>query len=322
GDNKIKNIMNMLIFTYDHFSFAGSLYSTSQAWHVRMPRNIEALYGSCLTIPCSFDYYRYPPKRPDRVVWYQYQSMGYPLVYDNWYPNDVISIYKERTQALTSTYGKTCTLHIKTVNWNDHRQVLFPWVDPENVGRSTHAFYETTVTIEVCISMLLNMFSWFYISSVAQPEAPTIMITGFPSTVRCTASYTCSNNRPSLTWNYANMPVSSNTVKESGKTMWTTVSTLTFTPSAKDHGHHLTCFARFDGGQTQEKITTGLFSMRFIRLIIRNCFPTVLKELPEVVIKIKKKTLKEKPQIIITRCRFPFKVIFIPARSLFQSLIS
>ncbi|XP_035983541.1 LOW QUALITY PROTEIN: uncharacterized protein LOC105920909, partial [Fundulus heteroclitus] len=313
------------------------LYSTSQAWHVRMPRNIEALYGSCLTIPCSFDYYRNPPRRPDRVVWYQYQSMGYPSVYDNSYPNNVISIYKGRTQALTSTYGKTCTLHIEPVNWNDHRQVLFPWVDPENVGRSTYAFYETTVTIEV----------------VAQPEAPTIMITGerivgssvtvqcstyhtcsrypptlsfnkaltnthvsqetykitltgtlvldrdhqtvectarhtggriarssetldaqcsflpltisptsseylegFPSTVRCTASYTCSNNRPSLTWNYANMPVSSNTVKESGRTMWTTVSTLTFTPSAKDHGHHLTCFARFDGGQTQEKSIT------------------------------------------------------------------
>uniref|UniRef100_A0A3Q2PZB6 Ig-like domain-containing protein n=1 Tax=Fundulus heteroclitus TaxID=8078 RepID=A0A3Q2PZB6_FUNHE len=289
-----------------------SLYSTSQAWHVRMPRNIEALYGSCLTIPCSFDYYRYPPKRPDRVVWYQYQSMGYPLVYDNWYPNDVISIYKERTQALTSTYGKTCTLHIKTVNWNDHRQVLFPWVDPENVGRSTHAFYETTVTIEVVGMFSVQTLNTSSFLPLTISPTSSEYLEGFPSTVRCTASYTCSNNRPSLTWNYANMPVSSNTVKESGKTMWTTVSTLTFTPSAKDHGHHLTCFARFDGGQTQEKSITISVKSEYQSLFL----------LPEVVIKIKKKTLKEKPQIIITRCRFPFKVIFIPARSLFQSLIS
>lgn len=123
------------------------LLCSSLAWHVQMPRHIVALKGSCLVIPCSFDYYQYLPTRPERVVWYQYVSRGYPLVYDDWYPNYVIDIFKEKTYV--STYGKKCTLRIDPVTWSHHRQKIYPWVDPENVGRSTYKFYETTVTIEV-----------------------------------------------------------------------------------------------------------------------------------------------------------------------------
>ncbi|MEQ2227223.1 hypothetical protein ILYODFUR_035610 [Ilyodon furcidens] len=338
-----------------HFCLLGSLYSGSQAWEVKMPRHIKGLLGSCLVIPCSFDYYRYPPTRADRVVWYQYVSRGYPLVYDNQYPNDVISIYKGRTKVTTSKYQKTCTLEITRVNWNDHRQKLYPWVDPENVGRSTYKFYETTVTIEVVeepkapkititgerkvgnsvtvqcsvehtcstnpptlssnIALKNNrvthtqlfdgtkttLTSTFVIerdsqvvectahhpggkrakcSEILNAECSFLPLTlspisneyleGSPSTVKCTASYTCSNNVPTLTWNYANMPATTDTV--SGHPMQKIVSTLTFTSSAKDHGNYLTCFARFTRGQTEEKsiriwvkrITTSAIKIIFI----------------------------------------------------------
>ncbi|XP_015254782.1 PREDICTED: sialoadhesin-like [Cyprinodon variegatus] len=174
-----------------HLCILGSLYCTSQAWEIKMPRHIKGLLGSCLTIPCSFDYYRYPPKRADRVVWYQYVSRGYPLVYDKWYPNDVIPLYKGRTSVLGNR--KSCSLKIDTVKWNDHRQKLYPWVDPENIGRSTYAFYETTVTIEV----------------IDSPKAPEITITGERKagntvTVKCSAEHTCSTNRLDL---YLNIPL-------------------------------------------------------------------------------------------------------------------
>ncbi|KAM4735172.1 uncharacterized protein FYW61_005721 isoform 2-T2 [Anableps anableps] len=325
-----------------HFCFLGSLYSVTQAWHVNVPRNIKGLLGSCLVIPCNFDYYRYPPKRANRVVWYQYVSRGYPLVYDNWYPNDVIPMYKGRTYVYTSSYQKTCTLRIKDVNWNDHRQKLYPWVDPENVGRTTYAFYDTHVTIEVVekpkapeititgerkvgnsVTMQCSAdhtcstdpptFSFNIAlqdkrlthSKLSDGTSKTILtatlvlerdyqvvectvrhpggrtakrsetinakcsilplvinpmsseyLEGLPSQVSCEASYICANNLPTIRWNYANMPATSNTNKYSGGTMWKTVSTLTFTSSAKDHGNVLTCFAQFAGGQTQEKSIT------------------------------------------------------------------
>lgn len=129
---------------------AGYLFCSSQAWRVKLPSNIRGVLGSCLVIPCSFDYYQYPPRNPNRVVWYQYVSRGYPLVYDIWKPNDVIDIFNRKTsRVFISTYGKECSLKINPVKWSHHRAKIYPWVDPENVGRSTYRFFDTTVTIEV-----------------------------------------------------------------------------------------------------------------------------------------------------------------------------
>ncbi|XP_055019477.1 uncharacterized protein LOC110171494 isoform X2 [Boleophthalmus pectinirostris] len=305
------------------------------AWRVQMPRHIVALKGSCLVIPCSFDYYQNPPVNPNRVVWYQYVKRGYPLVYDDWYPDSVIPIFKGKTHVLTDR--RSCTLQIYPVTWSHHRQTLYPWVDPENVGSGTYAFYETTVTIEVvdrakkpnlmvtgvmkvgqyvkvqCTvyhschhyppSLSLNiplkdhslhqirltdgtsktMLSTLMfverdqqiVECVAKykggetekttqtlnakcsfsPLSITSMteefLEGVPSKVTCTASYTCAQNNPTLTWNYGNMEASAH-MSSSGKALWKTISTVKFISAAKDHGNDLTCYAVFTGGQRQE----------------------------------------------------------------------
>lgn len=136
------------------FSFliiSGCIFCCSQAWHVRLPSHIKGLEGSCLVIPCSFEYIQYPPNRPDRVVWYQYVSSGYPLVYDSWNPNGVINIFKGKTSREFTKFTRSndCSLRIFPLTWSHHRQKIYPWVDPENVGRSTYRFFDTTVTIEV-----------------------------------------------------------------------------------------------------------------------------------------------------------------------------
>lgn len=132
------------------FLFAGYIFCSSQAWKVEIQGNIRGLVGSCLVTPCSFDYYQWPPQKPNRVVWYQYVNHGYPLVYDNWNPNNVIDIFKGKTsRVFTSTNRKERSLKIYPVNWSHHRQKIYPWVDPENVGWRTYRFFDTTVTLEV-----------------------------------------------------------------------------------------------------------------------------------------------------------------------------
>lgn len=142
------NCFTFLIFLSHIGPLAGYMFCSSRAWYVKMPSNIKGLVDSCLVIPCSFDYNQYPPYRPDRVVWYQYVSQGYPLVYDRWYPEEVIKTFRYRTRLFSPAY-KTCSLEISRVKWSDHRQKIYPWVDPENVGKSTYRFFDTTVTIEV-----------------------------------------------------------------------------------------------------------------------------------------------------------------------------
>nr|XP_020493058.1 myelin-associated glycoprotein-like [Labrus bergylta]XP_020493059.1 myelin-associated glycoprotein-like [Labrus bergylta] len=323
------------------FCVLGHFYNISRAWHVKMPSNIRGILGSCLVIPCSFDYFENPPRRPDRVVWYQYVKWGYPLVCDSGYQNDVIDIFKRKTRVLTSTFKKKCTLEIYPVMWSHHRQKIYPWVDPEHVGQSTYRFYDTTVTIEVVdeadkpeimifgsmkvgqsvtvqctvyhtcptrpptLSLnipLLNHYlspgtlsdgtskttltttlniesdrhtvecSVRYTRDLTAKASKTLnaqcsfspltiqstseeLNEGQASKITCTASYTCKHQIPTLTWNYGNMPASSDT-RKSETAQWRTVSTLTFTASSKDHGRSLTCYARYTEGQRQEESIT------------------------------------------------------------------
>lgn len=115
-----------------------------------MPSNVKGLLHSCLVIPCSFDYGYYPPPNPSRVVWYQYAWARYPLVYDPWYAGSVIDIFRGKTsRAYINKNGKDCSLQIYPVMRSHHKEVIYPWIDPENVGSGTYRFFDKTVTIEV-----------------------------------------------------------------------------------------------------------------------------------------------------------------------------
>ncbi|KAF3839919.1 hypothetical protein F7725_018636 [Dissostichus mawsoni] len=248
------NINKMSGFRHSLLSFGILGYIFVQglwAWHVKIPRNIKGLSGSCLVIPCTFDYYEYPPLRPDRVVWYQYKNKGYPLVYDNWYKDSVIKIFKDRTRVFTSKYKKTCTLEIYPVNQYHHQQKLYPWVDPENVGKTTFRFYDTTVTIEV----------------VDWAATPYIMISGSMKvgqsvTVQCYVYHTCSTYPPTLS---LNIPLQSPSLAHVSMTDGTSRTTLTTTLNIERDHQTVECSVRHVSGsflpltisQTSEEFLEG-----------------------------------------------------------------
>ncbi|XP_042346437.1 uncharacterized protein LOC121946082 isoform X2 [Plectropomus leopardus] len=219
-----------------NFCVLGYVFCSSGAWQVTIPSNIKALAGSCLVIPCTFDYYNYPPTRPERVVWYQYVSHGYPKVYDNWYPNDVIGIFYGRTHAFTSRYERKCSLQIYPVTLSHHRQRIYPWVDPEHIGKYTYAFYETTVKIEV----------------VDRAEAPYISISGNMKvgqavTVQCTVYHTCPTYPPTLS---LNIPLRSHSLTQSSIRDGTSKTTLTNTLYIERDQQTVECLVRHKGGIT------------------------------------------------------------------------
>lgn len=129
---------------------SGILVCISHAWHINMPSNVKALLHSCLVIPCSFGSDSYPPYNPDRVVWYQYAWARYPLAYDPWYPMSVIDTFRGKTSRVNlHRNGKECSLQIYPVMRSHHQEVIYPWIDPENIGSGTYRFYDRTVRIEV-----------------------------------------------------------------------------------------------------------------------------------------------------------------------------
>ncbi|XP_052432724.1 sialoadhesin-like isoform X4 [Carassius gibelio] len=172
-----------------HLLFQVDLLYDALGWEVRMPKDIHGLQGSCLVIPCSFNYTSNPPKNPRRVVWYQYVSRGYPLVYDPWHPDSVIEMFRGKTD-LYSNSSRDCSLLIKNLEWSHHGEKLYAWIDPENIGYRTYKFYDVTSTILVKEST----------------QQPSIKVfggnrTGDTITVVCSTFHTCPYSKPTITLN-------------------------------------------------------------------------------------------------------------------------
>ncbi|KAI7801204.1 putative sialoadhesin-like, partial [Triplophysa rosa] len=166
-----------------HLLLKGVLLYETLAWEVKLPKEINGLKGSCLVIPCSFSYTSYPPTNPNRVVWYQWVSKGYPLVYDPKNPSNVIDKFKGKTDL----YGNTCSLLITNLAQSHHGEKLYAWIDPESVGWRTYKFYDVTSTIFVDES----------------PQEPTIKVyggarTGETITVTCETYHTCPYSKPNI----------------------------------------------------------------------------------------------------------------------------
>uniref|UniRef100_UPI0037E74BF2 uncharacterized protein n=1 Tax=Semicossyphus pulcher TaxID=241346 RepID=UPI0037E74BF2 len=215
-----------------NFCVLGNIFCGSEAWYVDMPGYAEGLLGSCLVIPCSFNYNSYPPRRPNRVVWYNYVNRGYPLVYDGWSPGKVIHAFIGDTKLL-SGYRK-CTLEINPVRNLHHGHRIYPWVDPENIGKSTHKFYEKTVKISV----------------VDRSNTPRIMIygekkVGQPVTVECTIDHTCPSYPPTLS---LNIPLKSQYLTHGSYTDGTFYTTLTTTLNIQTDHQTVVCSVRHTGG--------------------------------------------------------------------------
>ncbi|XP_051962497.1 sialoadhesin-like isoform X5 [Xyrauchen texanus] len=162
----------------------------SLAWEVRIPKEIHGLKGSCLVIPCSFKYTSDPPTNPNRVVWYQWVSNGYPLVYDPLNTNQVIDKFKGKTDLYGDPSKKDCSLRIQSLEMSHNGEKIYTWIDPENVGYKTYKFYDVTSTILVDSS----------------PEQPSINIYGGERVgekiiVACATFHTCPYSEPKISLN-------------------------------------------------------------------------------------------------------------------------
>uniref|UniRef100_A0A9J8C1D0 Ig-like domain-containing protein n=1 Tax=Cyprinus carpio carpio TaxID=630221 RepID=A0A9J8C1D0_CYPCA len=158
-------------------------------WEVSVPKDIHGLKGSCLVIPCSFNYKSNPPKKPRRVVWYRRDSEGLPLVYDYLYPYNV----NEKYRGKTDLYGESdwnCSLLIKNLESSHNGEKLYTRIDPENIAWQNYETDDATTTV------LID----------ATPQQPSISVSGGERTgdtiiVACSAFHTCPYSKPTITLN-------------------------------------------------------------------------------------------------------------------------
>lgn len=127
------------------FFIEGGMFSLD--WTYSMPSKITGLQGSCLVIPCSFEFKTEKLSNVE-VKWYLYSTTEYPLVYasDN---KNVNKLFGE-----TTLYGlpseKNCSLEIKQLNMQHNGRRLYPWMDPKSVHTfHKENYYDKSVELQI-----------------------------------------------------------------------------------------------------------------------------------------------------------------------------
>ncbi|XP_053543544.1 uncharacterized protein LOC108277733 isoform X2 [Ictalurus punctatus] len=223
--------------TSDHVTLKVKRGMHSLDWTYTMPSKITGLWGSCLVIPCSFDF-KTEKHSNVKVKWYLYSTTEYPLVYgpDN---EDVLSKFNGKTRLYGLPSEKNCSLEIKQLDMLHSGDRLYPWIDPKPV-QSFHKenYYDKSIELQI----------------TEQALKPKLSITGVPRvgeqvTVSCSVLHTCPPNPPSLSVRKAlETDITVHTPVEDG--FWETISVHTFI--IKQEEQTVTCKATFHGGQTSE----------------------------------------------------------------------
>ncbi|XP_042078269.1 myelin-associated glycoprotein isoform X2 [Haplochromis burtoni] len=150
-----------------------------KGFSVRVPKTVVADEGTCVVVPCQTEPY-------NRVIWYQYHNLKYPVVYDGVNSYNVEQQFRGRTKVSGNAAEGNCTLMIDNVSTADHNLRVYVWINPDS--QTTQTFHDQTVTISV------------------ERKAPIIyiqkkMVEGENFQANCSIIYSCPFLPPSLQWN-------------------------------------------------------------------------------------------------------------------------
>lgn len=88
-------------------------------------------------VPCQTEEY-------ERVVWYRYHGVKYPVVFDRIKPNTVEAQFRGRTSVPGKATEGNCSLKIDKVWQTDNNLKIYVWINPDSEKLNLQ-----TVTIKV-----------------------------------------------------------------------------------------------------------------------------------------------------------------------------
>ncbi|KAM9723728.1 uncharacterized protein ACNS7B_019033 [Menidia menidia] len=185
---------------------------------ITLPKTVEAIRGSCVTIPCSFD------------IKMEYDKDLTNSCKAQWvYTTDTVPKLTDTNATSGDLTQKNCTTTFNNMR-HEHSQEYRFRVDCDNSLK--WSFTNTTVNIVVKDS----------------PPSPTLTPSklevkeGTSVRVNCSAPAPCLPHPPTLTWS-PSLGESVETLRENGDKTKVKTSVLTFTASKLHHGLNISCSA-------------------------------------------------------------------------------
>ncbi|XP_073719466.1 sialic acid-binding Ig-like lectin 14, partial [Misgurnus anguillicaudatus] len=224
----------MVIFLNSFFAFVLYLRASSASeknpWNAEIPKSIVGLSGSCVVIPCKFNYPSEGKTYNEFTgIWYKDGSVIYHKE-----TSEIIENFKSRSTLLGDLHHKNCTLKINSLQPSDTGPYMFR-IEIKDSDKYSYKDNKVSITVK------------------DSPEQPIISVNDQvmsqkETNATCVVSHTCpSDPPPQLTWS-PNGTHTSQSQSQDGH--WKLTSSLTFTPSREDHNKPLNCSAHFSGGKT------------------------------------------------------------------------
>ncbi|XP_054478277.1 myelin-associated glycoprotein-like [Anoplopoma fimbria] len=202
----------------------------ASSWTIKMPSSVKGLPGSCVVIPCSFNY----PDHANKITEFtgMWAKATNQLIY---HPDKskMMQQYRNRTELLGDIRQKNCSLKIDPLQQSDQGPFHFRI---EMAGYDKFSYKENTVTITMISEPNPIRFS-------VKEE----MIEGQTVSASCSVSFFCITSPPVFSWSLPGEQHLQTQQLDNGQ--WRETSTLNFHPTSADHNKLLQCNTTYKGGQ-------------------------------------------------------------------------
>uniref|UniRef100_A0A673XSM0 Ig-like domain-containing protein n=1 Tax=Salmo trutta TaxID=8032 RepID=A0A673XSM0_SALTR len=226
----------------------------ASSWTAEVPSSVSGLQGSCIVIPCSFNYPE-PKINPSEFtgIWFKdtYEVIYHP---DS---SNAITDYRGRTELVGNLRQKNCSLRIDPLHHSDEGPFTFR-IEIKDYNKASY----TKHRVSICYNCYLFLIS-------GSPDPPSLSVmeevkVGEVVSASCSVSHSCPSDPPLLTWSHSGTP--SIQSRQQTNSQWEEKLTLTFRPSIADNNQPLVCTAAYKGGMTVSSSKT--INVKYVYYIV------------------------------------------------------
>ncbi|CAI5662725.1 unnamed protein product [Oreochromis niloticus] len=219
-----------------HF-FMCAYFKEASPWTIDVPSLVNGLLGSCVVIPCSYNYPD-PQGKAKSFTGIWMTTEGDRVIYHS-AESKIVKQYQSRTKLLGDA-SKNCSLMIENLQQNDRGPFYFR-IEIEGYNRASYR--NNKVSISVMDEP--NPTDFFVQEEVKEGENVS---------ASCSVFHSCPTYPPDFHWSHSGEHHLQTQKLQNGQ--WKATSTLTFHSNRTDHNRPLQCRVTYHGGKHQETSKT------------------------------------------------------------------